>query len=124
MQHSIRNYNAGGAITGRRVVMFGSADDQVVMVDTAGTDNAIGVADKIDIASGEPVDVHHDGICEVEYGGNVTRGDALTFDANGKAVTQTASAGANQRVIGIALKSGADGDHGLVTLGISTFQGA
>lgn len=53
------------------------------------------------------------GIAEVEYGGNVTRGDLLTSDANGKAIATTT---AGNRIIGIAMASGVSGDIGLALI--------
>lgn len=45
----------------------------------------------------------------VVYGGNVTAGDRLMFDSNGKAITYAAgAAGTTSWVVGIAMEAGAD----------------
>jgi hypothetical protein len=73
--------------------------------------------------AGERQDVHVAGVVEVEYGGNVSRGDYLTSDATGKAVPPTPAAGDNENVAGIALAGGVDGDIGAVLLMQSRIQG-
>ena len=45
-------------------------------------------------------------------GGAITRGDLVTADAAGKAITAAPAAGAACRTIGIALKTYANGDVG------------
>ena len=69
------------------------------------------------------MEVAHDDIADVVLGGAVTRGDLLTSDANGAAITATAAAGTNIRVIGIALVSGVAGDIIPVLLNPTSFQG-
>jgi hypothetical protein len=113
---------AGAAVAARRIVKFGSSDTAVVQA-AAATDLSIGVAD-LGAASGEYCDVIIDGIALVEYGGNVTRGQKLTADADGKAVAAAPAAGVNNHVIGIAMLSGASGDIGSVRISPSTVQGA
>ena len=77
----------------------------------------LGVAADIAAASGETVDVVRTGVTPVLYGGAVTRGDALTADATGKAV----KAAATNQVIGYAEVSGVAGDIGslLIQRGIA-----
>lgn len=105
----IKNYTAGGAIAKYRIVKF-SADGSVVQ-GAAATDALIGVVDIPGAAvSGNRVDVVRDDLTLVEYGDTVTRGDLLTSDANGKAVTAAPAAGVNNRIIGIAEVSGVAGD--------------
>lgn len=118
-----KNFSAGGAISARRIIKFGSADNSVVQ-SAAAANLHIGVSTEIAAASGEPVDVHTDGIREVDYGGTITRGAKLTSDANGKAVAAAPAQGANVEIIGIAMVSGVDGDIGLVKIAPSTMQGA
>jgi hypothetical protein len=117
-----KNFTAAGAITKRRIVKFDASDTTVVQ-GAAATDALIGVAAELDVASGERVDVHMVGAVEVEYGGAVTRGDLLTSDANGKAVTAAPAAGVNNGVIGRAMNSGVLGDIGSVHLTPSQVQG-
>lgn len=113
---------AGAAVAARRIVKFGSGDTAVIQA-AAATDLSIGVSD-LGAASAEYCDVIIDGIALVEYGGNVTRGDKLTADADGKAVTAAPAAGVNAQIIGIAMLSGVSGDIGSVRIAPSVMQGA
>ena len=119
----IKSYDTGAAVTARRIVKFDAADG-VVIHGAAATDSLIGITGQLDAASGDRIDVTRTGIALVEYGGNVTRGDKLTSDANGKAVTAAPSTGANVQIIGIAEVSGVDGDIGQCLISPSTMQGA
>jgi hypothetical protein len=108
----ITNKNAGGEVLPYRIVKFGANDNAVIQA-AAATDASIGVADQLGAdAAGHPIDVIRSGIAEVEYGGNVTRGVALTADSQGRAIAATA--GANVRIIGFAEVSGVVGDIGSV----------
>lgn len=103
--------NAGAAITKFRILKFDTVDGQVVQA-AAATDKMLFVSGLLGAdASGDRLDVWHNGCVEVEYGGTVTRGDLLTADANGKAIATTT---ANDRYIGIADVSGVAGDIGSV----------
>lgn len=106
---------AGAAIAAHRIVKFGTSDTAALQA-AAATDASIGVSD-LGAASGDPVDVILDGIALVDYGGNVTRGDLLTADSDGKAVTAAPAATASARVIGTAMVSGVAGDIGSVAIG-------
>ncbi len=57
---------------------------------------------------GHAIEVGIEGRLLIVYGGTVTAGDALSSDANGAAVTQSAS----NDVCGTALESGVAGDVG------------
>lgn len=106
---------AGGTVIKNRIVKFGSGDTSVVQA-AAATDLLIGVSDSLGAASGEPVDIILDGIALVEYGGNITRGQLLTADADGKAVAAAPAATASARIIGVAMLSGVSGDIGSVMI--------
>ena len=87
LSHLDRTYVAQGAITQRRYVKFGTVDGTVTQAASA-ADALIGVCIQPGGAlDGERVDIRRLGMGEVEYGGNVTRGDRLTSDAQGRAVT-------------------------------------
>jgi hypothetical protein len=116
-----KGFLAGGVISAKRIVKFGSADNAVVQA-AAATDSLIGVSD-LAAASGAQVDVVMSGIAIVEYGGNVTRGALLTADASGKAVSAAPAAGSNNRIVGVAMVSGVSGDLGAVQLGATSLQG-
>lgn len=117
-----KNYTAGAAITKYRLVKFGAADGAVLQ-GAAAANLVIGVAESLDVASGDRIDVIRAGIAEVEYGGAVTRGDKLVSDASGKAVAAAPAGGSNVHVIGVAEVSGADGDIGSVFISPSVMQG-
>ena len=108
-------FTAGATVVGQRIVGHGTSDHQVVYP-TDSTEACFGVTDR-PAKRGQPVDVCVYGVVAVEYGGNVTRGDLLTSDGEGKAVTVSAT---GHRVIGVALATGVDGDIGrmIITQGI------
>ncbi len=117
-----KNYNAGGAISKRRFVKFGT-DDRAVVQAAAATDSIIGVSTDVDTVIGEPTDVIHGGIALVQAGGAITRGQEVTSDANGKAVAATPAAGVNNRIAGIALQSAVLDDLFTVLLAPGVKQG-
>lgn len=107
----IINYNAGAAVAPHRIVKHGGSDSEAIQA-AAATDALIGVSDQLGAdASGDPLDVIRSDLGEVEYGGNVTRGNPLTSDADGKAVAATTD---GARIVGFAEVSGVDGDIGSV----------
>lgn len=112
----IKNYEAGGAVPIYSLVKFG-ANDYTVVVATAATDRVIGVSDILgaEIAT-ERLDVNRAGIVPVIYGGTVTRGDKLTSNATGQAITSTAG---TDKIIGFAEISGVVGDIGAVLIQLS-----
>lgn len=118
-----KGFIAGAAITKRRIVKIGAADGQVIQA-AAATDVLFGVADVLDRASGETVDVILDGIAEVELGGTVTRGALVTADSVGRAVAAAPGAGVNHSVIGEVLIAGVVGDWAPVRIRPFTYQGA
>lgn len=118
-----KNMVAEAAVLANRIVKFGAADGQVVQA-AAAADLLIGVASRgFDAALGERIDIMTHGIAEVKLGGAVTRGQPVTSDANGKGVVAAPAAGANARVVGIALASGVLDDVIDVLLSQSVMQG-
>lgn len=117
-----KNFKAEAAIVKRRLVKFGAADTQVLQGAASG-DALIGVSSEIDAAINEPCDVFFSGMPEVEYGGNVTRGDLLTSDALGRAVSAAPAVGVNARTAGLAMVSGVLGDVGVICLSPGRIQG-
>ena len=110
-----KSYDAGAAITKCRIVKFGASDGAVIQ-GAAAADLVVGVAEGLDVASGDRVDVIRTGIAEVEYGGTVTRGQRLVSDASGKAVTGAS----DQQTVGVAEVSGVSGDIGRVLISLGT----
>lgn len=119
----ITNHAAEGAVAPYRLVKVGSNNRAVVQASTA-DDLIVGVSDSIGAnEAGDPIDVIRSGIAEVELGGNVTRGQPLTADAEGKAVAAAPDAGENAEIIGWAEVSGVAGDIGSVFIERTRIQG-
>lgn len=119
----IKAFIATAIIAPYRIVKFG-VDDNHVLVSAASTDAHIGVTGAVVPQAVEsPIDIIMDDIAEIEYGGAVTRGDLLTSDAQGRAVTAAPAAGVNARIIGQAMSSGVLGDIGSVHLNATQIQG-
>jgi hypothetical protein len=111
-----KNYDAGAAVPIYSLVKFG-ANDYTVIPATAVSDRIIGVADILGAeAAGERLDVNRAGIVPVVYGGTVTRGDKLTSNATGQAITSTAD---TDKIIGFAEISGVLNDIGAVLIQLS-----
>lgn len=123
MKHIVKSYRAGGAVAENRIVAFG-VGDQVAVQAAAATAALIGVCcHPGGAAIGERLDVVRSGIADVVYGGNVSRGDLLTSNADGKAVAvarhthpEEGAPAAVVRVIGVAEVSGVAGDIGQVMI--------
>lgn len=116
-------YTAGGTIAPRRIVKYGAADG-VVIQSAAAADLHIGVSSDLGSASGERQDVFMVGnIVEVDFGGAITRGAAVTADATGKAVAAAPAVGANVNCVGHAEVSGVAGDVGTVIVQPFSMQG-
>ena len=118
-----KTYSAGGAIGPNLIVKWGAADFTVVAA-TAATDRSIGVTRAgVTVASGETVDVVVKGEYEIKAGGSITRGDPITSDSAGKAVTAAPATAANNPIIGYAKQSASSADLVLVDVNPQTFQG-
>ncbi len=117
-----KSLDAEGTLVPYRLLTFGTGDHQVALASAVANAPA-GVTGALVGEDGQRVDVYKVGIVEVEYGGNVTAGQPLTTDANGKAVAASPAAGVNNRIWGEAVVSGVDGDIGSIHLSFSTLQG-
>jgi len=85
-----QNRNAEGSIIAYSIVKEGASDFGALQA--AGPNDAIiGVNGEIAASSTDPVDVIRLGPAFLTAGGTITRGDRLTSDANGKAVTASES---------------------------------
>src|SRR4051794_25888097 len=91
-----KSYTAEGAITANRIVKVG-ANDWGVLQGAAATDSLIGISTEIDAASGERIDVVHEGIADLKLGGTVARGALVTSDASGQGVAPAPAGGSNVR---------------------------
>lgn len=106
----IKSYRADAAVAKHRIVKAGAADGSIAQAAAAG-DALMGVADSLGGTTGQIMDVVCGGYATVQYGGTVTRGAALTADAQGRAIVTTT---AGNRLIGFAVTAGAVGDLGTV----------
>lgn len=108
----IMSFLASTLIAAHRIVTF-DTDDNTVITASSETNALLGISDLGADNAGDRLDVIMDDICEVEFGGTITRGDLLTSDSVGRAVTATI---AGSRIIGIAMVSGVIGDIGTVNI--------
>lgn len=106
----IKSFRAGAAIVQHRIGKHGAADAAALQA-AAATDAILGVHGSLDAATGDVTDFVVSGYATVEYGGTVTRGAALTSDAQGRAIVATAT---GQRIVGFAVLAGVVGDLGTV----------
>lgn len=119
----IKTFAASGALAPNTLVKLSA--DGVVTKATAATDSIIGVTVNAQaVADGERVDVQLTGIAEIKMGGVVARGAPVTADANGHGVVPAPAAGVNNRIIGFAMVTTADGDIADVLLVPGFDQGA
>lgn len=116
-------HTADGAIAPYRIAVHGAADGNVAQAANS-TTPLMGIVGRIAPAvANDRVDVTRSGIEEVEYGGTVTRGDPLTADASGRAITAAPGAGVNAYVIGNAEESGVVGQIGSCHIAPGRIQG-
>lgn len=119
-----KGYTAALAIPAFTIMKFGAADG-VVTPATDGSAYLVGVQAELDCAQGDRASATMIGnIEDVRFGGNVTRGQPLTADAQGRAVAAAPAAGANVYCIGFAEVSGVLGDIGSVIIHPFILQGA
>lgn len=117
-----KNYYSGAAVTARRIVKMGAADNTVILA-AAAADLLIGVSALGCTASGDRLDIVKSGHCLVEFGGTVTRGQKLTSDSTGRAIAAAPGAGVNAQIIGFAEVSAVVGDIGEIFISQSVMQG-
>lgn len=94
-----------GADLSAKLYRFGKMSSSNVVACSVAGERADGVIVSAPAASGRAVDLAVDRVIPVEYGDTVTKGDSLTTDSVGRAVTATTG----QYVNGIALVSGTVG---------------
>ena len=107
----IKSRNCTTATPGMRFVTEGPVDGSGIPA-VGSAVNIIGVSSELDTIVGERMSVIMVGnIAPIVYGGTVARGDALTSDAQGRAITTTTT---GARIGGTAEVSGVVGDIGSV----------
>lgn len=104
-----KTFTAAADISAYTIVKPGTNDGEAVPA-SAATDAVIGVAQNVDVLSGQQVDVILDDTANVKLGGNVAAGDPITSDTNAKGVKAAPATGVNNRIIGYAIVSGVSGD--------------
>jgi hypothetical protein len=93
---------AEAAVEGYRIIKTGAAAGSCIKA-AAATDKLLGTSDELDHTVGEVVDLAVGPVPKVKLGGAVAVGDALTSDANGKAIATTTT---GNRIIGFAESAG------------------
>ncbi|CAI0907954.1 capsid cement protein [Serratia ficaria] len=93
----------------RQLVIHGTVDDEITPA-VDGSKLIIGVTSAIGNDIGEAADVIRSGLAIVRYGADVTVGQPLTADAEGRAIP----AAAGNFYIGFAEYAGAEDDNGSV----------
>lgn len=101
----IKTFSANGSISPFRIVSWGTQDHEVKQANGPSIP-LVGTADDVGHTSDNQVDVVLGDLPEIEYGGDVLRGDPLTSDADGRAVKATVS---GSRIVGFAHISAAVG---------------
>lgn len=89
---------AEAAVERHRIIKAGAGANSCVKA-SAATDKLLGTSDELDHVAGETVDLAVGPVPKVKLGGTVAAGDALTSDANGKAIATTTT---GNRIIGVA----------------------
>lgn len=102
MKGNILNFTAETAVPAFRFVKAGEAQGNVKLAGSG--DAVLGVSMDVDVKEGNRVDVQHDGIGHLELGADVTYGQALSSDAEGRGVPAEGASGI------VALDSGTEGD--------------
>ncbi len=105
----IKSFPAGADVDGQRIVKFSGTDNEVV-AGAANTDALIGVSDTLGADAGDMLDVIQGGWGNVQAGGNLSAGDPITADANGKAVAAAPVASTVVRYVGFVMVDAVDGD--------------
>lgn len=124
MSQSVRDFEVSLASTNDLstkqfyIVKADTANDHSVVLAAAGTDPIVGVLQNKPKAASAAL-VRFIGTTKVIAGGTITRGDRVTSDANGKAVTTTTNKDVQ---LGVALVSAVSGDILEVMLGAFSKQ--
>lgn len=95
------------------IVKVDVSNDQSIVLAAASTDPIVGVLQNLPKAKAAAL-VRHAGTTKVYAGGTITRGDTVTSDSSGHAVTTTVN---KDRQLGIALSSAVSGDIVEILLG-------
>lgn len=94
-------FTATGVAVAGYLIVAAAAGGKVELANAA-TDLLLGAADSMGCPENGQLDIAQAGWSEVRCGGNVTFGDPLTSDANGKAIKAVPVVGQVVRIIGFA----------------------
>lgn len=94
-----------------RFVKPGSKDGEMVQASSA-ADKVMGISHALGAKGGELLEVHFDGMPQVEYGDTVEWGDPVTSDSDGRAV----AAQPGERYVGFAYESATAGVIGAIKI--------
>lgn len=116
------------AVVDGDLVVVGSADNKCAFPGGASpTSSLLGVVMRPDgstASAGDTVDVVLSGIYPIRSGGTIALNDLVTSNGtDGTAKTETAGAGVNVGVIGVAVENGASGDRIAVRINPFVKQG-
>jgi hypothetical protein len=103
----IKSYAALAAVSGHLIIKAGIGG---VAAAAGPTEPSIGFSDAMGAEAGGMLDVVQVGLGEVRLGGNVSFGDPLTSDAQGRAVKAVPVPGSVIRIVGIAQADGVEND--------------
>lgn len=105
----MKSFKASAAI-GAYLIARASGDKTVARAG-ASTDKLVGITRELDTDSGGMADLTLAGAAELILGGNVSFGDRLTADANGKGVVVASVNGTVVNTIAMALADGVANDR-------------
>lgn len=115
-----KEYPCAAGVAANRLVNWGAADGLVALA-VDGTKPFVGVTSELATDAGDYASVFMNGnIAEVTFGGNVTRGDPLTADAQGRAILAAPAIHSTVYIVGYAECSGVAGDIGTVIVSPQT----
>lgn len=101
-----RNFSSAAAVISRRIVIFAAAEGKVQQAASATAVPFVGVTGITGAtAADQRLDVHLDGVRQIEAGGAFAQGVDLTSDAEGRCIAAAPGANATHRIIGQALEA-------------------
>ena len=100
-------FSTPSSIATYSLVTLGRGDGEVTTASSC-SDVLVGIASPIKSAKSGEATIIIGGIATTVSGGNISRGDALTANADGHAITSTSG---TDRIVGLALQPAMSGDH-------------
>jgi hypothetical protein len=102
----IKTFHAPAAVAGYTLVTFAAGVNTVETADNV-ADPILGLTTSVGSQGNGRCDVIVGGVSEARIGGTVTKGEVLTTDATGRAITATQT---TDRVLGMAMADAVIGD--------------